>query len=174
MLKKSQAWYADFLIGLLILIFITFVFTTTIIDLNTKEDKLQELSNDGISVSSSLMSSAYGSYGSWIIYPPSGRLGFVKNGRIIKEDFEEFQNLVNSDEGYKNSKILLGTKNDYILYFEFNDEIFENKVYGKPGININNNKIEGIISDNIIKITRIVYYDLDNSGKIVKMVILIF
>src|SRR3989344_3749351 len=84
MFKKAQATYADFLIGLLVLIAITFIFTQTIIDLNSREDKFQELITDGTAISSSFMSSAYGSY-NWAGNQPTGRLGFVRDGKVIKE-----------------------------------------------------------------------------------------
>ena len=170
--KKGQAFYADFLIGLLILIFITFVFTRTIIDLNSREDKLQGLINDGVSISNSIISGAYGSYGGWSSYPPKGRLGFIREGKIIKKDFDNFLNLINQgEEGYKKTKILLGAKNDYMLYFEYEG----NKLsYGGRNVYGKHDKIEEIKADNIIKIKRIAYYNLDNSGKIVNMIILVF
>ncbi len=170
--KRGQAFYADFLIGLLILIFITFVFTRTIIDLNSREDKLQGLINDGVSISNSIMSGAYGVYNTWDSYPPKGRLGFIREGKIIKEDFDNFLDLIKQgEEGYKKTKILLGTKNDYVLYFEYNN----NKIsYGGRDVYGKHDKIEDIKADNIIKIKRIAYYNLDNNGKIVNMVILVF
>ena len=170
--KKAQVSYADFLIGLLILIVITFIFTITIIDLNSREDKIQELINDGSSISNSFMSPAYNK-DKWNQNPPKGRLGFVKDGKLIKEDFDTFLNLLNSQEGYKKSKILLGAKKDYVLYFEYgNDKIRYNniEVFGKY------DDVKKINADNLLRINRIVYYDLDGGGKgnIVKMVVLVF
>ena len=52
-MKKAQFWYADFLLGLLILFFITYIFSRVIIDLNTREDKIQELVNDATSIANS-------------------------------------------------------------------------------------------------------------------------
>ena len=170
MFKKAQATYADFLIGLLVLIAITFIFTQIVIDLNSREDKFQELINDGAAISSSFMGSAYGAYG-WTGNQPTGRLGFVRDGKVIKKDFDDYLNLLNSQNGYKKSTILLGTRNDYVFYFEFDETKLnygEREVYGKY------DDVDEIESSNMVKITRIVYYDLDGSGRIVKLVVLIF
>ncbi|AJF62225.1 MAG: hypothetical protein QT11_C0001G0067 [archaeon GW2011_AR20] len=170
MFKKAQATYADFLIGLLVLIAITFIFTQTIIDLNSREDKFQELITDGTAISSSFMSSAYGSY-NWAGNQPTGRLGFVRDGKVIKEDFDDYLNLLNTQDGYKKSTILLGTRNDYVFYFEFDETKLNyggKEVYGKY------DDVDEIESSNVIKINRVVYYDLDGRGRIVKLVVLVF
>lgn len=174
MFKKAQVTYADFLIGLLILILITFIFTQTIINLNSREDKFQELSNDGFAISNSFMSQGYcptnNCLNDW--NNEKGRVGFVKDNRLILNNFDKFTTLLNGADGYKKSKILLGTQNDYIFYFEYNNNVISN-IYGKT------NNLNGINTQNLIRITRILYYNLDDSGKvsekgrIVKMIILI-
>ena len=169
MFKRAQVWYTDFLIGLLILIVITFIFTRTILDLNSREDRFQELINDGSSIANSFMSPAYNSNG-WINNPPSGRLGFVRDGKIVKNDFDAFLNLLNNNN-YEKTKTLLGTRNDYVLYFEFDN----NKLsYGGRTIYGKYDDLTKIKADNLIKINRVLYYDLDNNRKIVNMVILVF
>ncbi len=168
MFKNSQASYADFLIGLFILILITFIFTQTIIDLNSREDKFQELINDGVSISNSFMSNGYcptqNCIRNWD--NKEGRIGFVNNGKIMKKNFDDFLKLE-----YAKTKILLGTKHDYAFYFEFdgNKLSYNGKtVYGKY------TNLHEIKTENIIKINRILYYNLDNEGKIVNLVILVF
>jgi len=169
MFKRAQVWYTDFLIGLLILIVITFIFTRTILDLNSREDRFQELINDGSSIANSFMSQGYNKE-TWVNDPPAGRLGFVKDGRMIKGDFDAFLSLLNNNS-YEKTRILLGTRNDYILYFEYNG----NKIsYGGRNVYGKYNDVSQVIADNTIKLTRIVYYNLDNSGRIVDMVIIIF
>jgi hypothetical protein len=162
--KKAQVWYTDFLIGLLILIAITFIFTRTILDLNAREDKFQELINDGLSISNSLMSEGYcASYGcgaAWNRNPPIGRLGFVKNGKVVKENFDAF---INTD--YEKTKTLLGSKNDYILYFEYNGAKID---YNGKYVFGNENGFSK--AENTIKLTRVVY----NAGKIVNMIVIVF
>jgi hypothetical protein len=162
MFRKSQASYSDFLIGFLVLILITFIFTRTIIDLNSKDDKIQELINDGNEISNSFMNQGY-KEDEWT--NPNGRIGFVNDGKIIKNNFDKLRDL-----NYDKTKILLGAKSDYVVYFEYDNKklSYGNKeVYGKFD---NTNKIK---SENIIKITRLVYSPL-HENKIVKMNILIF
>ena len=174
MFKKSQAFYLDFLIGLLILIVITFIFTRAILDINTREDRFQELLNDGITIANSFMSEGYcASYGcdtAWSLNPPVGRLGFIRDGKILGDKFNAFAGLLNNGN-YEKTKTLLGTKNDYVLYFEFND----NKLtYGGRNVYGKYTDTNSIDADNVIKLTRIVYYNLDGSGKIVNMVVIVF
>ena len=167
MFKKSQGFYADFLIGLLILIFITFIFTRTILDLNSHEDILQGLINDGTSISNSLMSEGYcpTNQCSTDWSNMKGRLGFVKNGKIIADKFNAYAALESID--YPKTKALLGTNNDYVLYFEYNNQIISN-IYGKY------DNLNQITEDNRVKITRILYYNLDGNGGIVNMIVLVF
>jgi hypothetical protein len=147
---------------------ITFIFTQIIIDLNSREDKFQELVNDGISISNSFMSKSYcpTNHCSRDWEHEDGRLGFVDNGKLVKNDFDDFLEL-----DYEKTRIFLGTMNDYVFYFEFdgNKLSYNGKtVYGKY------NNIEDIKSENLVKINRILYYNLDSEGKIVNLVILVF
>ena len=90
---------------------------------------------------------------------------------LIKEDFDDYLNLLNTQDGYKKSTILLGTRNDYVFYFEFDETKLNyggKEVYGKY------DDVDEIESSNVIKINRVVYYDLDGRGRIVKLVVLVF
>ncbi|MEK6835801.1 MAG: hypothetical protein AABX55_02150 [Nanoarchaeota archaeon] len=170
-MKKAQFWYADFLLGLLILFFITYIFSRVIIDLNTREDKIQELVNDATSIANSFTSTGYLSYNEW--FNRQGRIGFVENGKVINEKLEDFERMLNNN-GYEISQFLLGTSNNYIIYFEDkNTNIVENKVYGKFN---NINELNELEVENLIRITRFVYYDNneDNLGELVRMNILVW
>lgn len=157
MMKKAQFWYADFLIGLLILVFISILFIKTITDLNTKEDTIQNLLNDGISISNSFMSKGYLS-DQWV--NTQGRIGIADNGKINNIDFNNLKAL-----NYKTSKTLLGVSNDYAIYIEYTDGSISDW-YSKPGIF----SISGINSDSIIKVTRFAYYN----GRLAKLVIVVW
>ena len=112
-MKKAQFWYADFLLAILILVTISFLFIRNITDLNFKQDKLQDIANDGVSISNSFMSEGYcpsnncmNDWGSI-----SGRIGFVKQGRVIQYKLTNLTDLTSTNKGYDISKFLLGTKN---------------------------------------------------------------
>src|SRR3989344_32498 len=180
-MKKAQFWYADFLLGLLVLFIITFIFNRVIIDLNLREDKIQELVNDGNAISSSLMSPGYLGYTQWSASNPNGRIGLVENGKVINGKLNNFKQLLLTagiPSGYNKSRILLGTKNDYLMYFEDKNaniitDIAGNKVYGALS---DASKINQIGAENIVRFTRFVYYDNNNDGKgeLVKMNILVW
>src|SRR3989338_8430186 len=94
MQKKAQFWYADFLIAILILVAVSFLFIKNITDLNSKQDKLQSITNDAIAISSFLMSEGYCPTNDCLNdwgdpFNKDGRIGFVKEGRIIKDNLEE-------------------------------------------------------------------------------------
>jgi len=178
--KKAQFWYSDFLLAVLILIAISFLFINNITNLNSKQDKLQVLSSDGIAISNSFMSEGYcpppRSCGSnWVNL--EGRIGFVKEGRVLENNLKDLINLVRNQEGYEDSKILLGTKNNYIFFFEDENGKIQiqgdlgDPIYGKWDID----DISDIQAESLVKITRIVY--LDNSGitkKLVRLVIIVW
>lgn len=176
MFKNAQVSYADFLIGLLILIIITFIFIQTVVDLNKGEEDFKTLINDGASISNSLMSRGYCPSGNclndWNSNPPEGRLGFVYNSKIILNNFNDFIQLVSTEQGYIKSKIMFGVNSDYVLYFEYGNQIIS-PTYGRV------NDLALLNTKNSIKITRIIYYNLDDSGQItedgrvVKMVIFV-
>lgn len=165
--KKAQVTYMDFLIGLLVLIVITFIFVRTIVDLNFREDKFQGLINDGVEISNSLMSSGYcpskNCLTDWKNI--NGRIGIVKDGKIMEKNFADFLTLLDKD--YEKSKTLFGTKSDYVFYLAFNNAPITG-IYGKYE---NLNDVKGV--GNRIEINRFVYYGSGNEdGKIVKMVII--
>jgi len=111
MARKSQMWFMDFVIGMMIFLVMLisyYTYTTNI----SKEDTaaLDDLLSDAETVSLSLTSTGY----------PSGwtssnvvRIGFTDNyNRIDNAKFTEFNEI-----NYNKSKKLLGTIYDYFLYF---------------------------------------------------------
>ena len=175
MQKKAQFWYADFLIAILILVAVSFLFIKNITDLNSKQDKLQSITNDAIAISSFLMSEGYcpdnDCLGKWELL--DGRIGFVKEGRIIKNNLDDLIGLFAND--YETSKILLGTKNNYIFYFRNQNDIEPfgyGDFYGNPQIT----SLESITAETFVTITRFVYFDADgdNKGEIIKLIIVVW
>ncbi len=171
--EKAQFWYSDFLIAIFILAIISFLFIINIAELNSKQDNAQLITNEAISISNNFMSEGYcptNCYSDWI--NKDGRVGFVHQGRVEMDKLNDFINLVSND--YDISKILLGTKNDYVFYFENSDN---NKirigdsdylVYGKV------NDIAEINADSFIKINRFVYLPIGEKGEIVKLVVVVW
>ncbi len=178
--KRAQFWYADFLLAILILVAISFLFIKNITDLNSKQDRLEWVANDAISISNSLMSEGYcpsnpfnTCYSDWLIL--TGRIGFVKQGRVIQNNLVSFIDLTQTS--YDTSKIFLGTKNNYIFYFE--DENGnkitingianpEKIIYGNPSVN----QLSDINAESLVKITRFLYLDNNGLKKIVKLVVI--
>ena len=178
MQKKAQFWYADFLIAILILVAVSFLFIKNITDLNSKQDKLQSITNDAIAISSFLMSEGYcptnNCLNDW--KGDNGRIGFVKEGRIIKNNLDALRdlNLDMVNGGYEKSKILLGTKNNYIFYFKDQNDNGPGgyvSFYGYPGIN----NLEGIKAETFVAITRFVYLETGTGkGEIIKLIIVVW
>lgn len=168
--KKGQFWYGDFLIGLFILMVISVVFVVTITDINAREDVLQSLIDDGTTISNSLMSQGYLTAEEWKL--EEGRIGFVEDGKVNNEKLAYFATIATFD--YRTSQYLLGTRNNYAVYFEDKDgQIIDDAMYGRVNSlqELNNLGVE-----NLVRFTRFVYYDNDNDGdgEIVKLILLIW
>ena len=182
MQKKAQFWYADFLLALLILITISFLFVRSVSDLGSKQDQIFSLTSDAFSISNSLMSQPHcpsvpGNCTADWLTSSNGRVGFISLGKVQQENLTSFINLNRND--YEKSKLLLGTVNDYIFFFEDNNgpiqiELYGNSsnyYYGKPGINI----LADINTESLVKTTRFVY--LNNNGntrRIVRLAIVVW
>lgn len=174
--KKGQFWYSDFLIGLFILIIISAIFVITIVDINSREDTLQSLIDDGVTISNSLMSEGY-LKDEWV--NNKGRIGFVKNGKVDNNNLASFDTISSysiSPDNYKISKYLLGTINDYAVYFEDKDgDVVKDKVYGKVNTK---EALDDLGVENLVRFTRFVYYDYDDTsegiGEIVKMILVVW
>src|SRR3989344_2944215 len=122
--KKSQFWYADFLIAVLILVLISYLFISSINQLNKKQDKFQSISSDSLLISSTLMSEGYCVNDNCVEWRNLlGNIGFVKEGKVIQDKLKSLISLTSTNEGYETSKILLGTRNNYIFYFEDSDTL---------------------------------------------------
>ena len=188
MQKKAQFWYADFLLALLILVGVSFLFITSIRDLNSSQDKIQSIVSDSNAISNSFMSEGYCPSDDCLTdwQNGNGRIGFVKDGKVIEDNLLDLIAL-NQDvdnNGYNMSKNLLGTRNNYIFYFEDTDAD-NTKIgigtMGGPLVTVsgypNIDDIAKISSTSLIKVSRIVY--LENSegsvtNKIVKLIIVVW
>ena len=168
--KKGQFWYSDFLIGLFILMVISVIFVVTIVDINSREDILQGLIDDGVTITNSLMSEGYLTAENW--RQDKGRIGFVRNGKVDNERLAYFATISTFD--YRTSQYLLGTRNNYAVYFENKTgNVVNDNVYGR----INSlNELNELGVENLVKLTRFVYYDGndDEKGEIVKLILLIW
>jgi len=195
-LNRGQFWYADYLIGLSVFMIIGFLFFRTFVDVSYSNSLMDELVEDGISISNALMSDGY-LHNEWLPEEGEqvqGRIGFVNNGRLNITSYTTFKSLVQympSDpaeiSGYELSKYLIGTRYDYITYFEDeNGNIIQNSI-SNPDIELT---ILGRYSDTIsisnaegvVKFTRFVWVDEyedspnndDGKGKILRMIVVVW
>ena len=164
--KRGQFWYTDYLIGLLVFMVIGFLFFRTVVDISSNNAVMDDLVETGITISNVLMSEGY-LYNQW--GDGEGRIGFVNNGKVNLSSYNNFTTLVSTPDNYETSKYLIGTKYDYVTYFEYeNGTIIQNTVAGKYNdLNLITN------AEAIIKFVRFVWYDQDgdNKGKVVKLVV---
>jgi len=167
--KKGQFWYTDFLLALFILMIISTLFIVTIVDLNTREDTLQGLIEDGITISNSLMSEGY-DVKEW--KNGKGRIGIIKDSKVNRANLDEIDSLSQSD--YETSQYLFGIRNNYAFYFEDKERNVD-KLYGKV---YDLDDLNNLGVENLIKFTRFVHYDNniipDGKGEIVKMIVLVW
>ncbi len=184
MQKKAQFWYSDFLIAILILVGISFLFIRNITDLNSDQDKLQSLAADSILISNVFMSEGYcpDVPGNCLLdwtQNNKGRIGFAKDSKVIQEQVEALISLTSSEQGYQKSKALIGTRNNYIFYFENSDDLKNKILIGSNGDAIHGNPsvndISKINARSFIKTTRLVYLsNNDITNRIVKLIIIIW
>lgn len=164
MKKRGQFWYADFIIGITMMVTISILFFSTIISLYESNDKIEDLINNGVVISDYFMTSGYLPL-EWDT--GNGRVGFVDYGRLNEDNLILFGNL-----DYENSQYLLGTSYDYIVYFENSTSVLD--ITGDRFIG--NTEIESVVditnvdTEHMIKLIRFVYY----GGDIIKMVVVIW
>jgi len=131
---KAQAFLTDFTISALIMIVVVVIYFSYIKNLPYQHDSsLNDLFDNAKIVSSSLVSS--GSPANWNANN-AARIGFVDDGNKISNDkFNEFSKI-----NYNKSRRLLGTTNDYFLFFENESHDMQSIEgfcgVGKPEINI--------------------------------------
>ena len=167
--KKGQFWYGDFIIGILIIVFIGILFAKSIIDIPQRESDLQLISQNAVTIANLLMSPGVNSV-NW--KNSEGKIGIVEKGKVNFVWLSEFLNLVESTQaydGYQTAKLLFGTSYDFSVYFERkNGEVYNNKAYG--GID-DLNQLQNLSAENIVRLSRVVYFDGtgDQIGEVMKM-----
>ena len=192
-MKRGQLWYADVILALMIVVVIMIFFALSFFDIVGREDKVQDMLDDAITITNSVMSPGY-EHTKWCT-ERKGRIGFVEDYKLIKDNFKEFEKLVDDPgtcleglTGYETSKILLGVPYDYLIYLQNKDGNFiespnddvTTRTYGKykvkgltqeTGLNDIFAKLEQDAPENKINFFRFVYYDpdLDGYGEIIKL-----
>ena len=173
-MKKAQFWYADFVIGVLVIGFIAVLFAITIVDVPEKTGQINILSKDAAMISNLLMSPGIDN-AQWV--NGQGKIGLVKDGKVNKMWLNDYLKLVeqtNPGNGYQIAKSMLGTEHDFAIYFQGKKgNVFNSKAYGgidEPG------QLDKLNAENIIKINRIVYFDDNNDGygQVVNMVVIVW
>ncbi|MBU2633842.1 MAG: hypothetical protein KJ674_01205 [Nanoarchaeota archaeon] len=168
MKKRGQFWYTDYLIGLLVFMIIGFLFVRTVVDISSNNALLEDLVEEGITISNSLTSEGY-LHDEWGDDPPKGRIGFVNGGKVNDTSYVLFTSLVSDPDDYEISKYLMGIKYDYVTYFEDSEGVLiPGSIIGKYSV------LESIDeADAVVKFVRFVWYDDDNDGKgrIVRLVV---
>ncbi|MFH1209811.1 MAG: hypothetical protein V1663_03410 [archaeon] len=180
--KRGQFWYSDYLIGIMVFMVIGFLFFRTFVDVSTSNSLMENLIDDGISISNSFMSSGYlPDY--WDDAVPDGRIGFVDNGKLNIDFYQNFTNLIVQGD-YEKSKYLIGTRYDYIVYFE--DEngnpIENNGILMVLGKYSSLTELNNANADAIVKIIRFVWVDEyetpianpNDKGRILRMVVIVW
>ena len=175
--KRAQFWYIDLLIALFVVIVIAILFVKGIVDIVDREKEINDLLSEGIDISNSFMSK--GLLSDRLCLDNNGRIGFVDNSKIINANLDAFSILTTADscsnpggnnvDGYTKSKILLGTKFEYVMYMQDKDgEI----IAGPYGYDIDGtfNTIGDILNaidslpnapDNKVNMFRYAFYDTE-------------
>lgn len=140
--KKSQVWYVDFSIGLLIfMVAITGYIAYTYSESVEQRGDLSELIIDAKVLTSSLISAGYP-----IDWNESSvvRLGITDGDhRLMPEKLDKFNNL-----SYATRGDLMGTTKDYYFYLQYQN-----------GTKFNELGFNGSNADKLVQITRVVIYD---------------
>lgn len=171
-MRKAQFWYADFVIGVLVIGFIAVLFAITIVDVPEKTGQINILSGDAAMISNLLMSPGIDN-SQWV--NGQGKIGLVKDGKVNNIWLNDFLKLVeqtNPSNGYQIAKSMLGTEHDFAIYFQDkNGNVFNSKAYG--GID-DLGQLGNLNAENIVRINRIVYFDDNNDGygQVVNMVVI--
>ncbi len=182
--KRGQFWYIDLLIALFVVIVIAILFVKGVTDIVDREKDVNDLLGEGIDISNNIMSKGLLS-NTWCS-GNDGRIGFVDNSKI-NTNFNDFKTLVDpstnscinpgggSIDGYTKSRILLGTKFQYVIYMQNKDgDIIDSKAYGNNTISSKTytsigeilGEIDQEISpENKVNIFRYAFYDDNGDGK---------
>ncbi len=149
--KKSQIWYADLLIGIVIFSVALVIYFKTDLNLYQGNGKIyQDLMMEAKIITNSLISPGYPF--NWTPGTVT-RLGFVDNARV---NYTKLNYLMGMN--YNHTKSLLRTKYDYYFYFEQYGRpalINGSDGYGYPGVNRTN--LDTLLNPKyVLKLTRIV------------------
>ena len=173
-MKKAQFWYADFIIGMLVVVFIAVLFAKAVVDVPERGSELNMLSNDAVSIAGILMSPGVDSE-NWI--NGRGKIGLVEDGKVNAtwlDDFSELVEFGSGDEGYQKAREMLGAKYDFGFYFQDKkSKILNEKAYG--GID-DGSQLQGLSAENIVRVNRVVYFDNteDGVGEIYTLVLFVW
>ncbi len=172
-MKKGQFWYADFVVGLLVIAFITVLFARAVVDVPEKESGIRLLHQDAITIASLLMSPGVDS-ANWI--NGQGKIGLVQNGKINYLWFNDFISLITktNPDGYQKARQLFGTNYDFSVYFQKKDaSILGNKAYGGMA---DVGQLQNLEAENIVRVNRVVYFDEtgDNIGEVYTMHVVVW
>lgn len=177
---KSQVWYTDFIIALMIFVIVLVIYYKFVVNLSEQDrSAFEELVSDSKMISSSLVSGGF---------PENWTNTTVQRIGITDNNYRVMQSKVNDIErlGYKKTRVLFGTKFDYFASFEDRSRCLVNITAGFGlGYNVSiinsatpknctiqgaQNKelnISGLNKDDIVKVTRLLVYGDD----IVRMVV---
>ncbi len=155
MKRRSQIWYTDFIIGLMIFVIVVMIYYGYAYGVNSSPgEKTDDLIMEAKSISSSLISR--GSPSDWnqsnieVIGITDG------NQRIVQEKLDAF-----ADMSYEDTREIFRTPYDYYFYLrDVNGSMVD--INGAEGIGLKGNN-----SDHLVSITRIVIYD----SRLVNMVV---
>ena len=172
--KKGQFWYADFVMGILVIAFIAVLFAKAVVDVPERESNLNIITQDAVTVANLLMSPGVDS-ANW--KNGKGKIGLVRGGKVNYQWYSDFTALVESgsnQQGYQMARQLLGTKYDFAVYFKKKDgSVYGNRAYG--GID-DIEQLQALEAENIIRAHRVVYFDGtgDNIGEMYTMVLVVW
>ncbi|MCF7871939.1 hypothetical protein K9L97_02800 [Candidatus Woesearchaeota archaeon] len=161
--KKAQALTTDFIIGLLMFIFLLITAITIIVEL-TPNSNYETLYNNNIYISESLLTSGFPqNWNSTTAIIP----GITTNQRINETKLAQFDNI-----SYEKTKTLLHTESEYIFFFENQTGIMNISTKCTRGhpIQTDNDctpQLEQINYDNLAKTERFTIY----KSQIVKLTI---
>lgn len=172
--KRGQFWYADFVMGILVIAFIAVLFAKAVVDVPERESSLNVITGEAVTISNLLMSPGVDS-GNW--RNGRGKIGLVQGGKVNAQWYNDFIALVESgsnQQGYQMARQLLGTKYDFAVYFQRRDGgVYGNRVYG--GID-DIQQLQDLEAENIIRVHRVAYFDGtgDNIGEVYTLVVIVW
>lgn len=153
--KKAQAWGFDLIISAFIFVIAIALFYNYSINLQTENEDIDALLQEGISATNILLSEGYPiNWGKFSVEKP----GLYKSNNIDRDKLQSLLEL--ASENYSRSKNLLGTKYDYYFFFSSDKTEFvnlTNEGIGKTGITSQN--INSLETKKLVKITRMAILD---------------